>query len=46
MLHAWETGIAMSLECSDDRMLLLSGAPAGKKPARKQRRRPKAAPKR
>jgi serine/threonine-protein kinase HipA len=46
MLNAWETGIAMSLERSDDRMLLLSGAPTGKKPARKQRRRPKAAPKR
>lgn len=46
MLNAWETGIAMSLERSDHRMLLLSGAPAGKKPSRKQRRRPKAAPKR
>jgi serine/threonine-protein kinase HipA len=46
MLHAWETGIAMSLERSDDRMLLLSGAPVGKKPPRKQKRRPKAAPKR
>jgi serine/threonine-protein kinase HipA len=46
MLNAWETGIAMSLERSDDRMLLLSGAPTSKKPARKQRRRPKAAPKR
>jgi serine/threonine-protein kinase HipA len=44
MLHAWETGIAMSLERSDDRML--SGAPTGKKLARKQKRRPKAAPKR
>jgi serine/threonine-protein kinase HipA len=44
MLHAWETGIAMSLERSDDRML--SGAPTGKKPARKQKRRPKAALKR
>jgi len=46
ILSAWETGIAMSLERSDDRMLLLSGAPGGKKPARKQKRRPKAAPKR
>jgi serine/threonine-protein kinase HipA len=46
ILNAWETGIAMSLERSDDRMLLLSGAPAGKKPSRKQKRRPKAAPKR
>jgi serine/threonine-protein kinase HipA len=46
MLNAWETGIAMSLERSDDRMLLLSGSPNRKKPARKQRRRPKAAPKR
>ncbi len=27
MLNAWETGIAMSLERSDHRMLLLSGAP-------------------
>jgi len=46
MLNAWETGIAMSLERSDHRMLLLSGAPAGKKPARKHKRRSKAAPKR
>jgi hypothetical protein len=44
MLHAWETGIAMSLERSDHRML--SSAPTGKKPARKQKHRPKAAPKR
>jgi len=46
MLNAWETGIAMSLERSDPRLLLLSGTPAGKKPGRKQKRRPKAAPKR
>jgi serine/threonine-protein kinase HipA len=45
MLSAWETGIAMSLEHADHRMLL-SGGPIGKKPTRKQRRRPKAAPKR
>jgi serine/threonine-protein kinase HipA len=46
MLNAWETGIAMSLARSDDRMLLLSSAPAGKNPPLKQKRRPKAAPKR
>jgi hypothetical protein len=45
ILHAWETGIAMSLGVRRP-LLWLAGVPASKKPSRKQKRRPKATPKR